>query len=126
MHLCANVVFGGLLPRSTLVRRNFSFVRGQKSLSNLLYRRFIDGILARRHYLVDFFFSVAPIELPGRLQQIFSLARRHVVEVMTHPVDPKEYEFLTRDESLHWTENVAIAKGFAVPRSRFPRKGGLS
>jgi chitin disaccharide deacetylase len=126
MHLCANVVFGGLLPRWTLVRRNFSFTRGQKSLSNRLYRRFVDGILERRHCLVDFFFSIAPIELPGRLQQIFSLARRHVVEVMTHPVDPKEYEFLAGGEILHWTEDVAIAPRFAVLRSRCPGKGGHS
>jgi hypothetical protein len=126
MHLCANVIFGGLLPRWTLVRRNFSFGKGQKSLANRLYRRFVDGILARRHSLVDFFFSVAPIELPGRLQQIFSLARRHVVEVMTHPVNPKEYEFLAGGEILNWTEDVAISARFAVPRSRCPGKGSHS
>ena len=30
MHLCANVLFRGLLPPGTLVRRNFSFQAGEK------------------------------------------------------------------------------------------------
>ena len=124
MHLCANMILGGLLPQWTLVRRNFSFGRGQKSLSNRLYRRFIDGILARRHSLVDFFFSIAPIE-PERLKQISSLARRHVIEVMTHPADPKEYKFVTGGEILHWTKDVAIAPRFAVPRSPRPADRGV-
>src|SRR5206468_7588892 len=58
MHLCANVLLGGLLPPGTLVRRNFSFQHGEKSLWNRLYRRLVDGILARRHRMVDFFFSL--------------------------------------------------------------------
>src|SRR5947199_391206 len=37
MHLCANVLLGGLLPRGTLVRRNFSFQRGERSFFNRLY-----------------------------------------------------------------------------------------
>src|SRR5207245_11014290 len=98
MHLCANVFFGGLLPPETLVRRNFSFQAGEKSLWNRLYRRFVDGMLARRHRLVDFFFSLAPLEPPVRLQRIFSLAREFVVEVETHPVHQEEYRFLTGGE----------------------------
>jgi len=117
MHLSANVVLAGLLPQRTVVRRNYSFASGQKSLPNRLYRRFVDGMLARRHSLVDFFFSLAPIEPPDRLQQIFSLARGHVVEVMAHPADVQEYEFLTGGEIVRWTENVAIGPSFALPRT---------
>src|SRR5437660_1514999 len=54
MHLCANVLAAGLLPRGTVVRRNFSFRRGEKSLWNRTYRKFIDQRLARRHRLADF------------------------------------------------------------------------
>lgn len=57
MHLCANVLLGGLLPTGTIARRNFSFQPGEKSGVNRLYRAAIDRILARRHRFTDFFFS---------------------------------------------------------------------
>src|SRR5207245_2800376 len=88
MHLCANVLFQRLLPPGTVVRRNFSFRPGEKSTLNRSYRRFVDSRLIRRHRLADFLFSLAPLEPPDRLQRIFSLARDHVIEVETHPVQP--------------------------------------
>jgi len=94
MHLCANVLCQRLLPEGTVVRRNFSFQPGEKSVFNRTYRRFVDGRLARRHRLTDFLFSLAPLEPEDRLQRIFSLAGEHVIEVETHPVVPDEYEFL--------------------------------
>jgi predicted glycoside hydrolase/deacetylase ChbG (UPF0249 family) len=99
MHLCANVLFGGLLPEGTNVRRNFTFAPGEKSLGNRLYRKIVDRILARHHQLTDYFFCLAPIE-PQRIEKIFSLARQFTVEVETHPVDLEEYGFLVRDHVL--------------------------
>jgi len=126
MHLCANVLLGGLLPPGTLVRRNFSFQAGEKSLWNRLYRRFVDGMLARRHRLVDFFFSLAPLEPPVRLQRIFSLAREFVVEVETHPVQPEEYRLLTGGEIFRLAGDVRIAPPSAVPRRSCPGREGDS
>ena len=114
MHLCSNVLLGKLLPAGTMVRRNFSFQPGEKSLYNRLYRRIVDRKLARRHRLTDYFFSLAPLDPPGRLQRIFSLARQSVVEVETHPVNADEYGFLIGDDILRWTEDRPIAHGFAV------------
>lgn len=123
MHLCANVLFGGLLPRGTMVRRNFSFQVGEKSLGNVLYRRLLDRVVARRHCVVDFFFSLAPLEA-CRLRQIFDLARRFVVEVETHPADPVEYQFLRGGELLSQIQNVPIMPPSAVPRpGRLGRRG---
>jgi chitin disaccharide deacetylase len=93
MHLCSNVTLGGLLQAGTVIRRNFSFEPGEKSFANRLYRRVMDQLLARRHLLTDFFFSLTPL-LPERLGRIVSLSRRFVVEVETHPVNPEEYRFL--------------------------------
>jgi YdjC-like protein len=115
MHLCANVLLGRLLPPGTIVRRNFSFQRGEKSLVNRLYRRAVDHRLARRHRLVDFFFSLTPLEPEGRLERIRSLARKSIVEVETHPVKADEYRFLKGDEVARWTEDVPIAPRFSVP-----------
>ena len=117
MHLCANVLLGGLIPPGTLVRRNFSFQPGEKSLWNRFYRRTVDRMLARRHRLVDFFFSLEPVELPGRLQRIFSLAREFVVEVEAHPVHQGEHRFLTEGHMFRQTADVRIGPPSAVPHA---------
>jgi hypothetical protein len=113
MHLCANVALGRLLPAGTIARRNFSFQSGEKSWSNRLYRNLVDRMLARRHRLTDFFFSLPPLEPAARLQRIFSLARQHVVELETHPVNQEEYRFLMGDGIVRGAGEVPIARGFA-------------
>jgi predicted glycoside hydrolase/deacetylase ChbG (UPF0249 family) len=100
MHLCANVLFGHLLPSGTKVRRNFSFNPGEKGLFNRSYRRFVDGLLARRHRITDYFFSLPPLEPASRLERIFSLASESEVEVETHPVNSEEHRFLMGEEFL--------------------------
>ena len=122
MHLCANVLLAGLLPSQTLVRRNFSFQRGEKTFWNRLYRKVVDRILARHHTVTDFFFSLEPLEPPGRLERIFSLAHQFVVEVETHPVKPDEYRFLTGGEVFRLAGNVQIARRFSVPQRGRLRK----
>jgi hypothetical protein len=114
MHLCANVLFGELIPAGTLVRRNFSFGPGEKSWMNRLYRMWIDRRLKRRHRLVDFLFSLAPVEPVDRLQRICSLARYAVVELETHPVNPEEYRFLTSGEIFQKIPDLRVARGFTA------------
>jgi hypothetical protein len=116
MHLCANVLFGGLLPRGAIVRRNFSFRPGEKSWCNRMYRGGVDRILVRRHRLTDYFFSLPPLEPPARIQAIFSLASEFMVEVETHPVNPEEYRFLTLGEIYRSAGDVSIAPRFSLPR----------
>lgn len=116
MHLCANVILQNLMPSGTVVRRNFTFQPGEKGVCNRLYRRLIDRMLQRRHRLPDFLFTLPPLEPPDRLQRIFCLARRSVVEVETHPVNPEEYRFLTEGEILRQAGDVPIAPCFAVPQ----------
>jgi hypothetical protein len=117
MHLCSNVLLGGLLPAGTMIRRNFSFERGEKSAWNRLYRRAVDGMLARRHGLTDFFFSLPPLEPASRLTKIFSLAKEFRVEVETHPVKPDEYRFLEGGEIFRWAGDIRIAPRFEVAQA---------
>jgi len=119
-HLCANVLVQELLPEGLFVRRNFSFQPSEKSWGNRLYRRIVDGLLARRHRLVDFFFSLAPLEPERRLQRIFLLARQYAVEVGTHPINQQEYEFLAGERIFRWTKEVPIASRFETPFSACP------
>lgn len=106
MHLCSNVLFGRLLPAGTEVRRNFSFLVGEKSFCNRIYRSIVDRSLARRHRITDFFFSLPPLNPSSRLQKIFSLASQFAVEVETHPVNSEEYRFLMGDDMLRLTEGL--------------------
>jgi hypothetical protein len=112
MHLCANVLFGRLMPAGTIARRNFSFRAGEKGFVNRKYRQFVDRTLARRHRLTDFFFALAPLEPSSRLTEIFSLSRHFVVEVETHPVAQDEYRFLTGGEFLQVVNAFPLADGY--------------
>jgi chitin disaccharide deacetylase len=114
MHLCANVLFGGLLPPGTIVRRNFSFEHGEKSFGNRLHRRVIDHSLGRRHRLTDFFFSIQPLAPLNRLQRIVNLSRHSVVEVETHPQDLAEKTFLTGEGIDNLVGNCVIASRYDV------------
>lgn len=104
-HLCANVLLKRLLPMGALVRRSFSFEPGQRVL-NRTYRRIIDGILERRYRTVDGLFSLAPINLPSRLERIKALAQSALIEVETHPTQADEYAFLMGDGIARWTRGV--------------------
>ena len=124
MHLCANVLLRGLLPPGTLVRRNFSFQLEEKGIFNRTYRRVVDATLVRRHHVADYLFSLVPLEPPRRLQRIFSLAREHVIEVETHPVQPEEYWFLMRGEISRRAEGVRIGSPSAVFAADAPKERG--
>lgn len=93
MHLCANVLWGDLLPHGIAVRRNFSFWPGEKSFLNRWYRERVDRVLAGRFRLTDYFFSLPPLE-PARIARMRRLAAEAEVEAETHPVKPDEYRFL--------------------------------
>ena len=118
MHLCANVLFAGLLPAGTIARRNFSFQLVEKGGTNRFYRGVIDRLLARRHRLTDFFFSLPPLEPTERLDRIFALARQSVVEVETHPVNAVEYRFLAGGEVFRRVGGVPIATRYSLSTSQ--------
>ena len=94
MHLCANVLLQKLLPAGIVVRKNFSFLPGERHFANRWYRGMVDRHLAKRYRLSDYFFSLPPFQSRERLSRIFSLAHHFCVEVETHPANPDEYEFL--------------------------------
>ena len=112
MHLCTNVLVGRLLPAGTIVRRSFSFRPGEKSRGNRLYRQCVDRVLAKRHRIVDYFFSLFPLVPVGRVQRMFSLARQFAVEVETHPANAAEYRFLRQGEIFRAAEDIQIARRY--------------
>jgi predicted glycoside hydrolase/deacetylase ChbG (UPF0249 family) len=127
MHLCANVLFGGLIPSGSIMRRNFSFESNEKSWVNRLYRKYQDRYLSRRHHMVGRLFNITPMERT-RLQRIFRIAQSEIVELETHPVLPDEHLLLASDEMLEMTEHVVISnhrgKYEALKNKPVPRTAG--
>lgn len=114
MHLCANVLLGGLLPPGTVVRRNFSFQPGEKSGLNRMYRKLQDRMIEKRHPVTNYFFSIQPIEKKGRLRKIVKLADTSLVELETHPVNIEEFRFLTGGEFIRSIGTVKVALRYEV------------
>ncbi len=114
MHLCANVQFQHLLPEGTIVRRNFSFGPGEKSVMNRLYRKWQDRRLSKRHRTTDYFYSIQPMGPAGRLEKIFTLALQSHIEIETHPVNDDEFEFLMNGELMQLARGIGIARGYAL------------
>jgi predicted glycoside hydrolase/deacetylase ChbG (UPF0249 family) len=114
MHLCANVVNGNLLPSGVIVRRNLSFTAGEKGFANRAYRQWQDRRLTHRHRMTDFFFDLKPIDLHGRLEDIFALAHHNTVEIETHPVHDDEFGFLMGAELMRRLGEIAVARGYLL------------
>jgi len=114
MHLCANVLFANLLPAGTIVRRSFSFTASEKGLINRMYRGLVDTVLARRHNMADYFYSLAPIDAPCRLARILGLARDFVVELETHPAQPNEHAFLTDGDIFRVAKEIKVEARYSL------------
>ncbi len=97
MHLCACMLFSGLIPRGLRVRRNFTFAPGEKSLLNRLYRKAVDRWLNARGPITDYFFSLVPVGRE-RLERIIGLSASASVELMVHPGVEEQYRFLRAEE----------------------------
>jgi predicted glycoside hydrolase/deacetylase ChbG (UPF0249 family) len=97
MHLCANALFGGVIPAGSCVRRSFSFWAGEKSSWNRAYRRWVDGRLKQRFVVTDYFFALSRCLVGPRFGRVAELARTAPVELMTHPEKPDEKACLMSD-----------------------------
>jgi predicted glycoside hydrolase/deacetylase ChbG (UPF0249 family) len=97
MHLASNMLFDGIIPCGTKVRRNFTFFPGEKGYMNRLYRRTVDSWLLRRYRLTDYFFGLLPDDA-ARIECVIRLADTENVELMTHPQVPEQYLYLMSDE----------------------------
>jgi predicted glycoside hydrolase/deacetylase ChbG (UPF0249 family) len=99
-HLCANMLFDGVIPAGERVRRNFHYWKGQKNALNRLYRKAVDRVLARRYRTTDYLFSLSECLAGRHVDRVFPLARTATVELMTHPVNGNEHAYLLSDEYL--------------------------
>jgi predicted glycoside hydrolase/deacetylase ChbG (UPF0249 family) len=108
MHLCANMVLDGVIPKGQRVRRSFSFWPGEKNSLNRTYRHFVDAWLARRYRLTDFFFALSQTLAGERRERVMELAKTAKVELMTHPREVKEYNYLLSDACSEMLRHLEI------------------
>lgn len=108
MHLCANMLFDRVIRSGERVRRSFSFWPGEKSTLNRTYRHFVDAWLARRYRLTDFFFALSQTLEGKRRERVIELAKTAKVEVMTHPRDVKEYDYLLSEACSEMLRHLEI------------------
>lgn len=121
-HLSMNVIMDHLILSGVRVRRNFSFTPREKGLFNRTYRRIIDVWLARRHICTDAFFSLRPFHEAKRLNKIIQLAFSFNIELMTHPEDRLEYEFLLSTQYQSLIEGIPRGTYLMISR-RSGKKG---
>ena len=114
MHLCANMLMDGVIPRGQKVRRSFSFFPGEKSFFNRAYRRWVDGRLAGRHRLTQYFFALSQHLEVERLGRVVQLATGATVELMTHPIAPREGELLLNDKFVEILGGVPMGNYSAI------------
>ena len=108
LHLCSNMVIACPFPQGSRVRRNFTFDAREKSSVNRTYRRLVDARLGKRYEITDYFFSLGQ-SLDGRgtpLSRVTELARSSVVEIMVHPNNRAEFDFLKGDFCLQAFEGI--------------------
>lgn len=108
MHLCTNMLVGNFLPNGVIVRRSFSFNRGEKSAVNRAYRSLVDWRLSRRYKTTDFFFSLGSALNADGTADIVGVSSRSKVELMTHTWQQLEYDWLMSDGFLRVTEGVDL------------------
>ena len=89
-----------VIPPGHKVRRSFSFWRGEKGVLNRGYREIVDRLLQRNYRVADFFFSLEQCLQAGRMKRVFQLAEAATVELMTHPVNPLEHDYLMSAQYL--------------------------
>jgi hypothetical protein len=108
MHLCANMVIDGVIPRGEKIRRSFSFWPGEKSALNRAYRQLVDKKLAKRYRLTDFFFALSQTLQGDRQKRVCELAKTASVELMSHPRATREFEFLMSDNFLEMLKGLKV------------------
>ena len=114
MHLCANVVHQKVIPAGTIVRRNFSFWPGEKNFANRIYRQWQDRMIARRHRVADYLFSLPQLKSRERLERVLKLAGNFNVEIETHPVNRDEYNALVNGEIKSLLGKARIVRGYRL------------
>jgi chitin disaccharide deacetylase len=115
LHLCANMVFGNIIPAGMPTRRNYTFYKGDKGRINRFYRRCMDAWLRRGHIRTSYFFALPCIDQQDRLRAILALAGNSSVELMAHPEKDDDFVQLMSDEFSRSIRSVRTGTHACLP-----------
>jgi predicted glycoside hydrolase/deacetylase ChbG (UPF0249 family) len=96
-HLCSNMLVDRVIPAGQKVRLGFSFSRGERTFLNVIYRNLVNDWIKRQYVSADYFFSLHSCLQNNGLAHVAKLARAAKVELMVHPKNTWEYDFLMGD-----------------------------
>jgi len=123
MHLCANLQRACLISPGIILRRNFHFFPGEKSLLNRGFRALQDFGLRRRYRIADYFFALPPAHKRDGLPRIMDLATRFNVELETHPAIGEECAYLMSDRFAELTARCGIAPRYQLQSRKAGKRG---
>jgi len=107
-HLCTNMLLNGVIPRGSKVRRTFHFWPGEKSFSNRAYRKVVNRFVKSRYPGTDYFFALVQCFDRTRMTKILELMPQCSVELMTHPANQPEREYLLSEAFGTLLETVKL------------------
>ena len=115
MHLCSNVLLGHIIPRGSRVRRTFTFMKGERNVANLLYRRIIDALVTERFITTDMFFASIPTQPISALRKTAELAKSRTVELMTHVSTQAELNYVMQSSFKEVVNGVTLGTYSDLP-----------
>ena len=108
-HLAMNILVNKLIPKGSNVRRNFSFLKGERNIFNRFYRYSVDSFLARNYVVTDYFYSLPSDLIIESFKKIIDNSHNAVVELMVHPERERENRFLLGENFLDVLSKVELA-----------------
>lgn len=108
-HLGSNILLGGLLPRGAIVRRHFTFFPGERSWANRAWRGLGNRMLGFRCRLLDGFFDLTQYMNTPKMQRLAELSRSGNIELMAHPAQREESQYLCGSQFGEWLSDVELA-----------------
>jgi predicted glycoside hydrolase/deacetylase ChbG (UPF0249 family) len=108
MHLCSNMVWGGIIPKGQKIRKHFSYNKGEKNPFNRIYRKFIDNQLKKKYLTTDFLFNLPEALIFQKIDSVCELAKTFMVELETHPVNENELTWLNENVPLLPSLNIEL------------------
>ncbi|HXI69244.1 MAG TPA: ChbG/HpnK family deacetylase [Verrucomicrobiae bacterium] len=108
-HLCTNLLMDRIIPAGYQMRRSFTFNRGEKGWLNRTYRHWVDQRLQRRYRVTDGFFCLRQSLLAKKLDRVLEMSKVATVELMTHPHNSVEYDYLMSDDFVRQFAGVKLA-----------------
>jgi predicted glycoside hydrolase/deacetylase ChbG (UPF0249 family) len=105
-HLSLNLLTGKILPSGVKIRKILDEPDHPTNLFDSIFRHTLNRYLKSKFVTTDFAYSIAPLNDACLFKKI-SKAKRHNVEVMTHPEKTNEFSYMRTDRYFEMVNSVS-------------------